>query len=157
MLFQRSCLCNGTNYTEVPLVFTSSGRDLELHLLALNMSSLEDPDSIFFEATFEFVKGPYVCKESRRRIGNSGEASLSIEDVIICKTNFTININYYMFILNCRSNAAPDHGISNHHFRASSTFGLTESTFENTIHSFSFRPIRRFPANRLQCAKHDPE
>lgn len=81
VLFQRSCLCNGTNYTEVPLIFTSSGRELELHLIALNMSSYEDPDTLFFEATYEFVKAPYVCKESRKHIGTSGEASLSIEDV----------------------------------------------------------------------------
>lgn len=81
VLFQRSCLCNGTNSTDVPHVFTSTGREVEVLLLAQNMSADDDPEGTYFEATYEFVMGPYACKESRDRIGASGTASLSMEEV----------------------------------------------------------------------------
>lgn len=83
VLFQRGCMCNGTNATDVPLVFTSTGRDVEVRLLALNMTADDDPDGTYFEATYEFIMGPYVCRESRDRIGTSGLAHLSADEVSV--------------------------------------------------------------------------
>lgn len=80
-LFLRSCGCNSTNTSDLPIIYTSSGKDLEVHLIAANMTSQDDPDSIYFEATFQFIKGPYTCRESRRRHGPGGQTSLALEDV----------------------------------------------------------------------------
>lgn len=80
-LFHRSCSCNGTNSSDLPLMFTSTGRNLEVHFSSINMTSEDDSDGIYFEATYEFVKGPYTCKEGRRKAGPSGTNSLSVEDV----------------------------------------------------------------------------
>lgn len=49
------------------------------------MTSEDDPDGIYFEATFEFIKVPYVCMEGRRKSGPSGTNSISLEDVSIYK------------------------------------------------------------------------
>ncbi|XP_037044522.1 uncharacterized protein LOC119080330 isoform X2 [Bradysia coprophila] len=84
-LFLRSCGCNTTNTSDLPIIYTSSGKDLELHLIATNMTSQDDPDNIYFEATFQFIKGPYTCRESRRRSGPGGQTSLALED-IECRT-----------------------------------------------------------------------
>lgn len=62
-------------------MFTSTGREVEVLLLAQNMSADDDPDGTYFEATYEFVMGPYACKGSRDRIPASGSASLSMEEV----------------------------------------------------------------------------
>lgn len=80
-LFLRSCGCNATNTSDLPIIYTSSGKDLEVHLIAVNMTSQDDPDSIYFEATFQFIKGPYTCRETRRRSGPGGQTSLALEDV----------------------------------------------------------------------------
>lgn len=80
-LFLRSCGCNSTNTSDLPIIYTSSGKDLEVHLIATNMTSQDDPDNIYFEATFQFIKGPYTCREQRRRSGPGGTTSLALEDV----------------------------------------------------------------------------
>lgn len=81
ILFQRSCSCNGTNSSELPLVYTSTGKEIEVHFISTNMTTDDDPDSMNFEATYEFIKGPYMCKEPRKMSGPSGTTSLSHEDV----------------------------------------------------------------------------
>lgn len=80
-LFLRSCGCNSTNTSDLPIIYTSSGKDLEVHLIAVNMTSQDDPEHINFEATFQFIKGPYTCRETRRRSGPGGTTSLALEDV----------------------------------------------------------------------------
>lgn len=81
ILFHRSCSCNGTNSSDLPLVFTSTGKEIEVHFISTNMTTEDDPDSINFEATYEFIRGPYMCKESRKMTGPSGTTSLSLEEV----------------------------------------------------------------------------
>lgn len=93
-LFLRSCGCNSTNTSDLPIIYTSSGKDLEVHLVAVNMTSQDDPDNINFEASFQFIKGPYTCREIRRRGGPGGTTSLALEDVskIISSRNDTTQI-----------------------------------------------------------------
>lgn len=81
-LFHRSCSCNGTNSSDLPLVYTSAAKELEVHFIAINMTSEDDPDFVNFEATYEFIKGPYLCRDSRRKMGPSGTHSLAMEEVI---------------------------------------------------------------------------
>ena len=45
------------------------------------MTTEDDPDSINFEGTYEFIKGPYTCKDTRRKSGESGSTSLALEEV----------------------------------------------------------------------------
>lgn len=68
------------------------------------MTAQDDPDNIYFEATFQFIKGPYTCRETRRRSGPGGQTSLALEDVrwkdTVVLRSFKIN-----FSLNVRLNA----------------------------------------------------
>lgn len=80
-LFIRSCACNSSSLSELPLVYTSASKELELHFTAENMTSKDDPDLINFEATYEFIKGPYTCKENRKKSGSSGTGSFALEEV----------------------------------------------------------------------------
>ncbi|XP_055536271.1 uncharacterized protein LOC129724969 isoform X2 [Wyeomyia smithii] len=77
ILFPRGCICNSTNKSFLPIVFTTTGREVEIHFIAENMTSADDPDSLNFEATFEFVKGPMMCKDVRRKNAITGSVSLS--------------------------------------------------------------------------------
>ncbi|XP_058836455.1 uncharacterized protein LOC131693017 isoform X2 [Topomyia yanbarensis] len=77
ILFPRGCICNSTNKSFLPIVFTSTGREVEIHFISENMTSGDDPDSINFEATFEFIKAPIVCKDVRRKNAVTGIVSLS--------------------------------------------------------------------------------
>ncbi|XP_058457818.1 uncharacterized protein LOC131434755 isoform X2 [Malaya genurostris] len=77
ILFPRGCICNSTNKSFLPIRFTSTGREVEIHFVAENMTSGDDPDSLNFEATFEFVKAPVVCKDVRRKNAVTGIVNLS--------------------------------------------------------------------------------
>lgn len=81
ILFPRSCICNTTNTSELPVIFTSTSREVEVHFTAINMTPFDDPDNMFFEGTYEFLPGPKHCKEVRRRNGPSGIVDLAIGDV----------------------------------------------------------------------------
>lgn len=73
VLFIRNCICNSSsNITEFPLSYTSTSRELEVHFTAINMTQFDDPDSLNFEATFEFIKIPSKCLDTRRRMGSEG-------------------------------------------------------------------------------------
>lgn len=77
ILFPRSCVCNTTNTSHLPVVFTSTSREVEVHFTAINMTPFDDPDNIFFEGTFEFMPGPRQCKDVRRRNGPNGMIRLA--------------------------------------------------------------------------------
>ncbi len=64
------------------------------------MTSQDDPDNIYFEATFQFIKGPYTCRETRRRSGPGGQTSLALEDVRIkfISTECLAEESYLFFI-----------------------------------------------------------
>jgi hypothetical protein len=81
-LFVRNCVCNSTDADIFPISYTSQGRELEVHFTAVNMTKYDDPDSLNFQATFEFVK-PLVqadCKK-KRKLGSEGTISLNEGDV----------------------------------------------------------------------------
>lgn len=86
--FFRGCMCNatsfnGTNNSSVnsnlsaPVIYTSTSRELEIHFSAINMTDEDDPQHIQFEGTFEFIKAPVHCKDSRRKFGASGLINLA--------------------------------------------------------------------------------
>lgn len=61
----------------MPVIYTSSSRELEVHFSAINMTDFDDPEHIYFEGTFEFIKAPTHCKDNRRKYGASGLVDLS--------------------------------------------------------------------------------
>lgn len=69
------------NTSDLPIIYTSSSREIEIHFTAVNMSSNDDPDNLNFEATYEFIKGPPACKELRKVSGGSGTISVATDDV----------------------------------------------------------------------------
>lgn len=81
ILFPRSCVCNTTNTSQLPVIFTSTSREVEVHFTAINMTPFDDPDNMFFEGTYEFLPGPKHCKEVRRRYGASGLVDLGSGEV----------------------------------------------------------------------------
>lgn len=81
ILFPRGCICNSTNRSFLPIVFTSTGREVEIHFTAGNMTSADDPDSLNFEGSFEFVKAPMMCKDVRRKNAVTGIVHLSAGEV----------------------------------------------------------------------------
>uniref|UniRef100_W8C8T0 CUB domain-containing protein n=1 Tax=Ceratitis capitata TaxID=7213 RepID=W8C8T0_CERCA len=85
ILLPRGCLCNSSNSSHLPVEYTSTSRDLEVHLTAINMTTLDDPDAINFEGMFEFIKGPANCKDGRRKFGPSGTIHMTFGDME-CRT-----------------------------------------------------------------------
>ncbi|XP_037938714.1 uncharacterized protein LOC119671912 isoform X1 [Teleopsis dalmanni] len=81
ILLPRGCLCNSSNTSHLPVEYTSTSRDLEVHFTAFNMSTLDDPDAINFEGLFEFIKGPTNCKDGRRKFGPSGTIDMTFGDM----------------------------------------------------------------------------
>lgn len=79
--YQRGCACNSSNTSDLPIVYTSSSRALEVRFTAMNMTALDDPDHLSFEATYEFIKLPLLCKEVKILSGPSGIINLADENV----------------------------------------------------------------------------
>lgn len=96
-LFQRGCACNSSNTSDLPIVYTSSSRALEIHFTAANMTALDDPDHLNFEATYEFIKLPLLCKEVKRISGTSGTISMADENVSLL---FTLNSSPVKILFN---------------------------------------------------------
>lgn len=80
-LFQRGCACNSSNTSDLPIIYTSSYRVLEIHFTAVNMTALDDPDHLNFEATYEFMKLPLLCKEVKKLRGTSGTVHAGEDNV----------------------------------------------------------------------------
>lgn len=80
-LYQRGCACNSSNTSDLPIVYTSSGTALEIHFVATNMTAIDDPDHLNFEATYEFIKLPMLCKEVKKLSGTSGTINMADENV----------------------------------------------------------------------------
>jgi hypothetical protein len=82
-IFVRSCVCNSTTYSTLPITYVSNSRELEVHFSAINMTRLDDPDSLNFQATFEFVRpsAPTKCKDARRKLGSEGVINLNEAEV----------------------------------------------------------------------------
>lgn len=75
-------MCNATingtaSNASLPVIYTSTSRELEIHFSATNMTDADDPEHIQFEGTFEFIKAPVHCKDSRRKFGASGSINLA--------------------------------------------------------------------------------
>lgn len=85
ILFPRGCICNSRNSSELPVIYTSTSREVEIHFTAINMTSLDDPDTVNFEGTYEFLHAPTTCKDSRRKSGTSGIVDMTIGDMV-CRT-----------------------------------------------------------------------
>uniref|UniRef100_A0A1B0BBU0 DUF7805 domain-containing protein n=1 Tax=Glossina palpalis gambiensis TaxID=67801 RepID=A0A1B0BBU0_9MUSC len=85
ILLPRGCLCNSSNSSHLPVEYTSTSRDVEVHFTAFNMSTLDDPDALNFEGMFEFIKGPTNCKDGRRKFGPSGTIDMTFGD-LECRT-----------------------------------------------------------------------
>ncbi|XP_035906292.1 uncharacterized protein LOC118509603 isoform X2 [Anopheles stephensi] len=100
ILFPRGCICNSTNNSYLPIVFTSTGREVEIHFSAANMTNGDDPDSLSFEASYEFVKGPMMCKDVRRKNAITGVVSLSSGDIECRNRPWLIEPSYdrYLYI-----------------------------------------------------------
>jgi len=88
--------------------YTSTGRDVEVHFIAHNMTTLDDPDTANFEGMFEFVKAPTSCKDGRRKFGPSGTIDMTFGDVSGRQQSFPTLFNLLLPL--CRLNAAPDLG-----------------------------------------------
>jgi hypothetical protein len=84
VLFVRNCVCNSTNSSILPVTYVSTGRELEVHFSAINMTKYDDPDTLNFVATYEFVK-PLIattkCKDPKRKVGSEGTLSMNDGDV----------------------------------------------------------------------------
>lgn len=109
-LFVRNCICNSSSGSTLPSVYVSSGREMELHFTAINMTKYDDPDSLNFQATFEFIKPmmPDDCKDNKRKLGSEGTISLNEGDVSrIEPTRVASSISHH-FSPPIRSNA--EHG-----------------------------------------------
>lgn len=83
VLFIRNCVCNSSLENILPVTYISSSKELEVHFTAVNMTKYDDPDSLNFQATFEFVKPmiPTKCKDPKRKLGSEGTISLNEGDV----------------------------------------------------------------------------
>ncbi|XP_068149932.1 uncharacterized protein [Drosophila tropicalis] len=81
ILLHRGCLCNSSNESHLPVEYTSTSRDVEVHFIAQNMTTLDDPDTVNFEGMFEFVKAPTSCKDGRRKFGPSGTIDMTFGDI----------------------------------------------------------------------------
>lgn len=75
VIFVRNCICNSSESetSALPITYVSTSREVEVHFSAINMTRFDDPDTLNFQATFEFIK-PIAskCKESRRKLGSEG-------------------------------------------------------------------------------------
>ncbi|XP_059613973.1 uncharacterized protein LOC132260076 [Phlebotomus argentipes] len=85
--FPRGCICNSTNSSDsyLPIVYTSTSRDLEIRFSAINMTSFDDASVINFEGSFEFIKSPSSCRDSRRKFGPSGHVDMTF-GVLECRS-----------------------------------------------------------------------
>lgn len=82
-LFVRNCICNSSASGILPITYVSTSREVEVHFTAINMTRYDDPDTLNFEATFEFVRPlapPTVCSP-KRKLGSEGTISLNEGDV----------------------------------------------------------------------------
>lgn len=95
IIFIRNCICNSSTESVLPLTYISSSRELEVHFSAINMTRYDDPDTLNFQATFEFIKPsiPTKCKDTRRKLGSEGVINLNEGEVITKNTIF--NDSYY--------------------------------------------------------------
>ncbi|KAG5680520.1 hypothetical protein PVAND_010026 [Polypedilum vanderplanki] len=77
--FVRNCVCNSSSHSELPITYISNSRELEVHFSAINMTRHDDPDTLNFQATFEFIKSPFQskCKDARRKLGSEGVINLN--------------------------------------------------------------------------------
>jgi len=89
VLFVRNCICNSTENSSLPITYLSTSREIEVHFTAVNMTKYDDPDTLNFLATFEFIKPlmPTKCKEPKRKLGSEGmillnNGEVSASDVI---------------------------------------------------------------------------
>lgn len=101
-------MCNSSNQSHLPVEYTSTSRDVEVHFIAQNMTTLDDPDTVNFEGMFEFVKAPTSCKDGRRKFGPSGTIDMTFGDV----SSSEISILYKLYMRNIflRWSAAQDPG-----------------------------------------------
>lgn len=82
-LFVRNCICNSSASGILPITYVSTSREVEVHFTAMNMTRYDDPDTLNFEATFEFVRPlapPTICSP-KRKLGSEGTISLNEGDV----------------------------------------------------------------------------
>lgn len=107
-LFIRHCVCNSSTDNILPISYVSSGRDLEVHFTAINMTKYDDPDSLNFMATFEFLKllpPPEACKDPKRKLGSEGAISLNEGDVSLrlSSPNHQVNNAPFLIQIECKS------------------------------------------------------
>lgn len=88
-IFIRNCVCNSSADNILPITYISTSREVEVHFNAINMTKYDDPDSLNFHATFEFVRPliPTKCKDPKRKLGSEGTISLNEGEVSCFLTN----------------------------------------------------------------------
>lgn len=86
-IFVRNCICNSSDPSALPITYESKGREVEVHFTAINMTRFDDPDTLNFQATFEFIRPPHVgkCKDQRRKLGSEGIIYLNEGEVSVRK------------------------------------------------------------------------
>lgn len=145
-------MCNATvngtaSNASLPVIYTSTSRELEIHFSAFNMTDDDDPEHIQFEGTFEFIKAPVHCKDSRRKFGASGMINLAAGE------------------LECRSRPwliEPTTGVTvNEKFLYVHMFGLELYRYDPMLtdegtnpkrHSFNAVTKKSFHSNSVHCA-----
>lgn len=101
--YQRGCACNSSNTSDLPIVYTSSSQTLEIRFTAFNMTAHDDPEHLNFEATYEFIKLPLICKEVKKLSGASGIINMADENVrkiVNCKF-IKFPFNNMTYLLSC--------------------------------------------------------
>lgn len=74
-IFVRNCICNSSDPSVLPITYESKGREVEVHFTAINMTRFDDPDTLNFQATFEFIRPSHAgkcSKDQRRKLGSEG-------------------------------------------------------------------------------------
>lgn len=103
------------NLTVLTHLIMLTSQTLEVRFTAFNMTALDDPDHLSFEATYEFIKLPLLCKEVKRLSGTSGIINIADEKVRVVFLFVILRANVLKFFKNIkfyRRNAVPGSGSS---------------------------------------------
>lgn len=102
--FIRSCVCNSSsNASSLPYVYISTGREIELHFSAINMTNYDAPETLNFEGTFEFFKAPSNCRDLQRKTGSFGVVNMNTGDVRFVALKCRQIILIYYFQTDCQN------------------------------------------------------
>lgn len=129
------------------------------------MTALDDPDHLNFEATYEFMKLPLLCKEVKKLRGTSGTVHATEDNVSplfssIHSTAFAFILTPYFWHLLpefsiCRKSAAHVNGLLNRPTIDICTFEWMAFTYANTNWQIWYRIWARHRIMHSAIQKHD--